>query len=185
MFLNYAAYFGAAVALESIVDFLLAQQMADGGFNCQSNRSGAVHSSLHTTISVLEGIHEYRQNGYTYRVDELEAAAQPARAFILQHRLFRSDRTGEIIKPQFLVLSFPSRWYYDILRALDYFRVAGVAYDPRMQDALDVLQKKRRKDGTWPLQANHPGQIHFAMEKPGQPSRWNTLRAMRVSRHFA
>jgi len=181
MFLNYATYFGAdAAALESIVDFLMTMQMPDGGFNCQSNRQGAVHSSLHTTLSVLEGIHQYRANGYTYRLAQLQTIARQASEFILQHRLFRSDHTGAIIKPQFLVLAFPSRWYYDILRALEYFAEADTGYDPRMQDALDVLFKKRRPDGTWPLQSPHPGEVHFVMEKAGQSSRWNTLRALRI-----
>ena len=181
MFLNYAAYFGTdAAALESIIDFLINTQMADGGFNCQSNRQGAVHSSLHTTLSVLEGIHEYAANGYTYRLPELQTIAHQAREFILLHRLFRSDHTGEIIKPKFLVLAFPSRWFYDILRALDYFAAANTPYDPRMQDALDVLCQKRRPDGLWSLQSAHSGQVHFVMEKGGQPSRWNTLRALRV-----
>ena len=185
MFLNYAAYFGAeATALESVVDFLMAMRMPDGGYNCQSNRQGAVHSSLHTTLSVLEGIHEYGVNGYIYRADELEASAVRGREFILQHHLFRSDHTGAIIKAQFLVLSYPSRWYYDILRALDYFRAVGMAYDPRMQDALDVLWKKLRPDGTWSLPYPHPGEIHFVMERAGKPSRWNTLRALRVLRHW-
>lgn len=185
MFLNYAAYFKLpAESLHSIVDFLIEVQMADGGFNCQSNRQGAVHSSLHSTISVLEGIGEYLANGYAYRTAELDAIARQAQEFILLHRLFRSDRTGEIIHPRFLRLSYPSRWFYDILRALDYFRSVGVAYDSRMQDALNVLQQKRGKDGTWPLQAKHSGQTHFDMETPGKPSRWNTLRALRVLRHF-
>lgn len=184
MALNYACYFGAAPELlASVVDYILAQQMADGGFNCERDRFGARHSSLHSTISVLEGIHEFLANGYTYRAAELEAVARQAREFVLQHRLFRSDRTGEIINPRFLVLSYPSRWFYDILRGLDYFRSVGADYDPRMQDALDVLLHKRRKDGAWPLQAKHPGQVHFDMETPGQPSRWNTLRALRVLRH--
>jgi hypothetical protein len=82
------------------------------------------------------------------------------------------------------MLSYPSRWRYDILRALEYFRMAEVDYDPRFKAAIDVLRVKRRKDGTWPLQAKHPGATHFDMEKPGKPSRWNTLRAMRVLNHF-
>ena len=102
----------------------------------------------------------------------------------MQHRLFRSDRTGEIIDRKMLMLSYPSRWRYDILRALDYFHCAGIDYDPRTQDALDILKKKQRKDYKWPVQAKHPGQTHFDMEKTGGPSRWNTLRAMRVLRHF-
>ena len=154
--------------------------MGDGGFNCQANREGAVHSSLHSTISVLEGIHEYDVNGYTYRLEELRKMAAKSREFILQHRFFRSDRTGEIINRRFLMLSYPSRWFYDILRALAYFQAAGVPYDLRIQDALDVLMGKRRKDGAWPVQAKHAGQTHFDMEKTGGASRWNTLRALRV-----
>jgi hypothetical protein len=185
MFLNYACYFQLPDdALVSIIDFLILEHMQDGGFNCRSNRSGAVHSSLHTTISVLEGILEYKDNGYTYRLPELEKMEAQAREFILQHRLYRSDRTGEIINKRMLMLSYPSRWYYDILRALDYFQSAGVQYDPRMGDALEVLRTKRRKDMKWPLQSRHPGQTHFEMEKTGAPSRWNTLRALRVLKRF-
>ena len=185
MFLNYACYFKVEIeALHSIVDFIISHQMGDGGFNCQSNQQGAVHSSLHSTISILEGILEYSWNGYTYRLGELTQIAAEAREFILQHQLFRSDRTGEIIDKRFLMLSYPSRWRYDILRALDYFHFASVQYDPRMQEALDILRNKRRKDGTWPLQARHPGQTHFEMEKPGQSSRWNTLRALRVLKYY-
>ena len=185
MFLNYACYFGTpAEPLQSIVDFLIEAQMSDGGFNCESNQRAAVHSSLHSTISTLEGISEYLANGYAYRAAELDAIACQAQEFILLHRLFRSDRTGEIIHPRFLLLSYPSRWFYDILRALDYFRSVGAAHDPRMQDALNVLRQKRRQDGIWPLQAKHPGQTHFDMETPGKPSRWNTLRALRLLRHF-
>jgi len=185
MFLNYASYFGTREDdLKSIVDFLLTEHMKDGGFNCNSNGIGAIHSSVHSTISVLEGILEYAGNGNTYRLDELQESADKARTFLLQHRLFRSDRSGKIIDRRMLMLSYPSRWRYDLLRALDYFHFAGVNYDPRMQDALDILNKKRRKDNKWPVQARHPGQTHFEMEKTGGPSRWNTLRAMRVLQHF-
>jgi hypothetical protein len=186
MFLNYASYFGTEeTPLESIVDFLLTEHMRDGGFNCNSNRiGGAVHSSLHSTISVLEGILEYVKNGHTYRLNELQEAAAQAEAFLLQHRLFRSDRTGDTIDKRMLMLSYPSRYRYDILRALDYFQSAGITYDPRMQDALDVLKHKQRKDGRWPVQARHAGKTHFDMEQTGAPSRWNTLRVMRVLQHF-
>ena len=185
MFLNYAAYFLIKEDdLKSIVDFLLAEHMQDGGFNCNSNTIGARHSSVHSTISVIEGILEYGKNGYGYRLAELQDAAEKSREFLLRHRLFRSDRTGNIIDKKMLMLSYPSRWKYDILRALDYFQFAGINYDPRIQDALDILQKKRRKDDTWPLQAKHPGQTHFDMEKTGGSSRWNTLRALRVLKHF-
>ena len=186
MFLNYACYFGAdEEELQSIIDFILTQHMADGGFNCQFNQGGAVHSSLHSTISLLEGIHEYAANGYTYRLEELQETAAQSREFILQHHLYRSDHSGEIINKRFLMLSYPSRWFYDILRALVYFQAADTPYDPRMEDALAVLRKKQRKDGTWPVQAKHVGQVHLDMEKTGGPSRWNTLRALRVLQHFS
>lgn len=185
MFLNYASYFGADEdKLRSIVDFLITEHMPDGGFNCNSNTVGAVHSSLHSTISVLEGIREYARNGYTYRLEELLEAELAAKEFLLEHRLFLSSRTGEIIDKKMLMLSWPSRWRYDILRALDYFRYADAGYDSRMEDAVQVLFKKRLADNRWPLQAKHSGKTHFDMEKPGQPSRWNTLRARRVLRHF-
>ena len=186
MFLNYACYFKADEAeLHSVIDFVIAQHMQDGGFNCRANRQGAVHSSMHSTISVLEGILEYKTNGYKYRLRELEQIAAQAREFLLVHQLFRSHRTGETIDKRMTMLSFPSRWYFDILRALEYFRAAGISYDPRLQPALDILRSKQRKDRTWPLQAKHPGETHFDMEKPGGPSRWNSLRALRVLNHFA
>jgi hypothetical protein len=158
--------------------------MKDGGFNCHSNRKGAVHSSLHTTLSVAEGILEYSKSGYKYRTSELQKAEQGSREFILQHRFYKSDRTGKIIDKKMLMLSYPSRWRYDILRALDYFQFAGVDYDNRMDNAIEVLLIKRRKYGNWPLQTKHPGQTHFDMEKSGEPSRWNTLRALRVLKHY-
>ena len=98
---------------------------------------------MHTTISVVEGILEYAKNGYRYRLKELQEAEDKSRTFLLQHRLFRSDRTGNIIDKKMLMLSYPSRWRYDILRAMDYLRLAGVEYDARMDDAIDVLLKKR------------------------------------------
>jgi len=185
MFLNYAAYFKMPEnKLRSIIDFILLQLMQDGGFNCHFNRSGARHSSLHSTLSVLEGLFEYRKNGYAYRLEEITKAEESAQEFILVHKLFLSDRTGEIIKPAFLKLCYPPRWYYDILRALDYFQLTKSRYDKRIQPALDILNKKRMKNNLWPLQAHHPGQIHFEMEKAGKASRWNTLRALRVLKHF-
>ncbi|MCF8248159.1 MAG: hypothetical protein K9J37_23330 [Saprospiraceae bacterium] len=181
MFLNYASYFKSnADDLRSVVDFLLSQYMPDGGFNCESNRRACVHSSLHSTLSVLEGILEYQENGYIYRLAELQLMAETSREFILMHRLFKSDKTGAIIDKRMTMLSFPSRWRYDILRALDYFQKAAIAYDPRMDDALEILRKKRKAEGKWPLQCRHPGQVHFEMEAIGKPSRWNTLRALRV-----
>jgi hypothetical protein len=185
MLLNYACYFNVKEThLKTVVDFLLGQQMKDGGFNCQSNRKGAVHSSLHSTLSVAEGICEYEKNGYGYRLDELKKAAKESQEFILMHRLFRSDKTGEIINPAFLRMCFPGRWHYDILKALDYFQSARVKYDVRMAEAIKVILSKRMDEGFWKLASPYPGETHFEMEKAGKPSRWNTLRALRVLKHY-
>ncbi|MDG1730363.1 MAG: hypothetical protein P8K68_08655 [Algibacter sp.] len=185
MFLNYASYFKTNESdLKSVIDCILAQTMPDGGFNCRSNRFPTIHSSLHTTLSVLEGITEYELNTYKYRLKELVKAKKSALEFILKHQLFRSDRTGEIIKQDFLKFSYPRRWRYDILSALDYFQHSKTDWDERMRPAIETLLKKRNKEGTWNLRAKYPGQTHFDMEKAGQPSRWNTLRALRVLKHF-
>jgi hypothetical protein len=159
--------------------------MPDGGFNCKRNREGARHSSMHSTISLLEGMLEYGRRGYDYRLGELEQTASEAREFLLMHELYKSDHTGEIINKNFLRLSFPGRWYYDILRALDYFQDAGVGWDERLSPAIGVILNKRKPDGRWPLQAKIPGKVHFEMEKAGKPSRWNTLRALRVLKRYS
>jgi len=185
MFLNYACYFEVKEKeLHSVIDFLLTQKMDDGDFNCHSNRKGAVHSSLHTTLSVLEGIHEYQQLGYSYRLAELKHLKKTSIEFILMHKLFRSDHTGNVINSNFLKLYYPGRWYYDILKALDYMQAAGVPYDPRMGEALEWLYAKRTDQGLWKLASKHPGQTHFEMEQAGKASRWNTLRALRVLRKY-
>ncbi len=173
-----------SIQYQTTRDFLTGQQMNDGGFNCHSNRKGAVHSSLHTTLSVLEGILEYSRNGYNYRTDELQKIAEESLEFILQHRLYKSDKTGKIIDEKFTRFSYPCRWRYDVMKALDYFQDARISYDPRMDDALDLLVRKRTPEKKWLLQAKHSGQTHVDMEIPGNPSRWNTLRAMRILKHF-
>jgi hypothetical protein len=185
MFLYYACFFGVGQdRLKGIIDFIISQQLPDGGFNCQFNQSGAEHSSLHSTLSIMEGLWQFEVAGNTYRLAELNRMRDQSLEFILVHRLFRSHRTGEVISSRMTRLPFPPRWFFDILRALDHFRTAEISYDPRMEDALQLLEKKRRKDGHWPLHAHYSGQIHFDMEKPGGASRWNTLRALRVMKHF-
>ncbi len=185
MFLNYASYFRTEEKrLRPIVDCLLAEIMPDGGFNCRTRTTGAIHSSLHTSLSVLEGLLEFLKSGYTYRIADIRNARKNAEEFILLHQLFISDHTRDIINANFLKMPYPSRWKYDILRALDYFQHAGGDWDDRMKPAINVILKKRNKDGTWNMQAAYPGQVHFTMEKAGISSRWNTLRAMRVLKHF-
>jgi hypothetical protein len=185
MMLNCASYFEADEEnLKSIIDFILGQVLPDGGFNCRYNRSGAVHSSLHSTLSVAEGIYEYEKNGYLYRLDEVKKVRKSAEEFILMHRFFLSDRTGEIINKSFLRFPYPPRWKYDILKALDYFQYSGASWDERMKPGIDILLKKKTKDGVWNQYAEYSGLTHFTMEKAGKPGRWNTLRAMRVLKHF-
>lgn len=185
MFLNYASYFRVPEAqLKSVVDFLIAQQMPDGGFNCHSNRKGAVHSSLHTTLSVLEGILEYSRNGFSYQMEKMNQMAKESTEFILQHHLYKSDKTARVIDEKMTRFSYPCRWRYDVLRALDYFQDARLSYDCRMDDAVELLLRKRTGERKWLLQAKHSGQAHVDMEIVGKPSRWNTLRAMRVLKHF-
>ena len=185
MFLNYASYFETAEKkMHSIVDCILNEIMPDGGFNCRTTRSGAKHSSLHTTISVLEGFTAFQNAGHTYRKDEILSAKKSSIEFILIHQLYLSDRTGQIINKDFLKLTYPCRWKYDILRAMDFFQYTGIEWDTRIEAALDILKSKQNNEGTWNMQAAHNGQVHFNMEKAGMPSRWNTLRALRVMKHF-
>lgn len=185
MFLNYASYFKTPEKkLHSIIDSILNEIMPDGGFNCRTTRSGAIHSSLHSTVSVLEGFTEFQKAGYTYKKEEISEAIKTGIEFILIHRLFLSDRTGQIIDKNFLKLTYPCRWRYDILRAMDYFQFAGIKWDNRMTEALTYLNKKQNDDGSWNVQAAHAGQVHLTMEKAGKPSKWNTLRMLRIKKHF-
>lgn len=184
MTLNYAAYFGAPEAqLTSIVDCLLATELPDGGFNCRHGPD-VRHASVHTTLSVIEGITSYARAGHGYRLDELRAARDAAVEFLLRHRLFRSERSGAVIRPEFLRLHQPTRWYYDILRCLDGLADAQVPYDDRMEDAIDVLQRRRSPDGRWPVNRGYPGETHLPPPRPGTADRWVTLRALRVLQYY-
>lgn len=167
---------------ERLVDYLLAEQMKDGGWNCQRDR-GAAHGSFHTTISVLEGLQEYA-DARGPRAAETGAAAARGREFFLAHRLYRSHRTGKVVNAAFTRFSFPPRWHHDVLRTLDHFRASSAPYDERLEDPIALVERKRRKDGRWALQQRHPGRTFFELERVGAPSRWNTLRAFRVLRSW-
>jgi len=179
MVLSILSYFGYDdERLDIAARHLLEQQMPDGGWNCRRPQ-GATHSSVHTTISALEGLRHYEvHRGHELRA--VRAAQHRGREFLLVHRLFRSHRTGEIIKPVFLRFTFPPRWHYDILRALDYFQAVNAPRDPRAAEAVDIVRRSRRPDGRWTLQNRYPGKTYFEMERVGAASRWNTLRALRV-----
>lgn len=163
--------------VEGVVARLLGEQLEDGGWNCEAE-NGSVRSSFATTINVLEGLlaHERATGGTAESI----AARRRGEEYLLERKLFRRKTTGEVVKPTWLQFSFPIRWHYDVLRALDYFREAG-APDPRLSEAIDLLRSKQHRDGTWPLENTYPGKVHFALEDgDGRPSRWNTLRALRV-----
>jgi hypothetical protein len=179
MIFSAASYFGLEDArLEGILEHLLAQQMEDGGWNCR-RWLGDTHGSFHTTISVLEGLLDFSRTGRPG--GERAACAQArGREFLLRHRLFRSHRTGAVAKTEFTRFTFPPRWHYDALRALDYFRDSGAARDERLSDAIALLAARRAPDGRWVLPKGWPGRVHFVLEEAGMPSRWNTLRALRV-----
>jgi hypothetical protein len=168
-------YFGHDVS--PIVDRLLGEQLEDGGWNCEVE-NGSVRSSFATTINVLEGLlaHERATGGSTESI----AARRRGEEYLLERKLFRRKSTGAVVDPAWLQFSFPMRWHYDVLRALEYFRAADVV-DPRLDEAIAVVRSKRQPDGTWLLENTHPGKVHFALEDgDGRPSRWNTLRALRV-----
>ena len=161
-----------------LVEHLLGQQMADGGWNCERPR-GATHGSFHTTISVLEGLQEYALF-YGDRATAIEDAAARGREFLLIHRLYRSHRTGEIANPAITRITFPPRWRYDFLRGLEYFRWVDAPRDERMSDAIELLRSKQAPDGRWKQGQNWPGRVFFTMETGGQHGRWNTLVGLRV-----
>ncbi len=164
--------------VEGIVGRLLEEQLEDGGWNCDAEW-GSVRSSFATTINVLEGLlaHERATGGSAESV----AARRRGEEYLLERKLFRRKSSGEIVNPAWLQFSFPTYWHYDVLRALDYFRAVGEKPDARMEEAMAMLRSKRMPDGTWWLENTHPGKVHFALEEgDNRPSRWNTLRALRV-----
>ncbi|MGZ8755326.1 MAG: prenyltransferase/squalene oxidase repeat-containing protein [Acidimicrobiia bacterium] len=184
MTLALASYFGGLDSRrESMAAWLLGQQLEDGGWNCET-RHGSIRSSFNTTILVLEGLLEYERIHPAGLVRRIQNARRGGHDYLLDRKLMRSLTTGEIIRSDWTRFSFPPRWFYDVLRGLDYLRDAGVPPDDRADEAIELVLSKRTKDGRWKLQNHHPGREHFEMEQTGQPSRWNTLRARRVLRWY-
>jgi hypothetical protein len=171
------AYFGRPNS--SLARRLVGEQLEDGGWNCEAPQS--TRSSFHTTICVLEGLLEYeRAVGSS---PEIAAARLRAEEYLLERGLFRRRSTGEVANPAFLELAFPPRYHYDVLRALDYFRAADVQPDARIRDAVQFIESRRQADGRWLLDQAYDEALPFAWgETVGEPSRWNTLRALRVLR---
>ena len=183
------AYFGQDV--RGIVDRLLAEQLPDGGWNCEA-LNGSTRSSFNTTICVLETLLERELS--IGSSPEVTTARLRGQEYLLERRLFRRRSTGAVIEydrkdgpgsgrghPAWTRFAFPTWWRYDVLRGLDYLRRAGVAPDERVAEAIDLVVSKRDDDGRWPLEVRYPGEMPVEMDDgEGRPSRWNTLRALRV-----
>jgi hypothetical protein len=176
------AYFGQDV--QGIIDRLLGEQLADDGWNCEAP-NGSTRSSFNTTICALEALLEHERA--VGKTPDVTAARLRGQEYLLERRLFRRLSTGEVIEQDrkggaaWTRFAFPTWWHYDVLRGLDYLRQAGVAPDNRVVEAIDLVMSKRDGDGRWPLETQYRGKMPVEMDDgKGQPSRWNTLRALRV-----
>jgi hypothetical protein len=175
------AYFGERS--DRLVHRLLDEQLADGGWNCEAGR-GSVRSSFHTTICVLEGLLAFEQ---AFGVSPaITAARTRAHEYLLERRLLRRLSTGEVIDPTWAQLAFPPLWHYDVLRALDYFRSAGVPPDQRLDEAIAIVVQQSDGNGLWPLNVRHRNTLYEDLAGPvGEPNRWITMRALRVLDRYA
>ncbi|HEX9642974.1 MAG TPA: squalene cyclase [Acidimicrobiia bacterium] len=176
------AYFG--VDMGTVVARLVGERLEDGGWNCEAS-NGSVRSSFATTINVLEGLLEHER--ITGGTSESQAARRSGEEYLLERALFRRRSNGEPADERFLYFLHPNRWHYDVLRALDYFRAAGIHTgaepDPRLAEAVEHVRSRRRHDATWDLDWNPAGRVWFDVDDgQGEPSRWVTLRALRVLR---
>jgi hypothetical protein len=177
--LALGAYFGNPA--EKLAQRLIGEQLDDGGWNCEAPKS--VRSSFHTTICVLEGLLEYQRA--VGSAPEIAAARSRGEEYLLERGLFRRRSSGEVVNAAFLNFAFPPRYHYDVLRALDYLRDAGVRPDARIDDAVQVVASRRQADGRWLLDRAHDEALAFKFgESVGEPSRWNTLRSLRVLRWY-
>lgn len=173
-------YFG--VDMTALVERLVGERLADGGWNCEAE-NGSVRSSFDTTINVLEGLLEYeRATGGTSQSIE---ARRSGEEYLLERHLYRRRSTGEPADPKYLVLMNPTRWHHTVLRGLDYFRsvaaITGSDSDQRLAGAIEHIRSRRNDDGTWPLDWSPTGRVWFEVDDgENEPSRWLTLKAMRV-----
>jgi hypothetical protein len=166
---------------DALANQLLGEQLEDGGWNCEAPKSR--RSSFHTTICVLDGLLAYERAGR--KSAAVTKARNRAENYLLERRMFRSLRTGEIINKRWLRFSHPTFWHYDVLRGLDYLRNANIKPDSRVREAIEIVMQRRHQNGRWPLNLLHPEQIPLEMETSvGSASRWNTLRALRVMRWY-
>jgi hypothetical protein len=177
--LAIGAYFGRPA--KNLARRLCSEQLDDGGWNCEAPKSS--RSSFHSTICVLEGLLEYQRA--VGSSPEVASASRRGEAYLLERALFRRRSSGEVANAEFLELAFPPRYHYDILRALDYFRDAAIPPDARMWDAVQLIESKRHPGNRWILDRAYDEALALTIgESVGAPSRWNTLRALRVLRWY-
>jgi hypothetical protein len=166
---------------DALAKQLLGEQLDDGGWNCEAPKSR--RSSFHTTICVLEGLLDYERAGR--KSAAVTKARRRAENYLLERRMFRSLRTGQVIDKRWLRFAYPTFWHYDVLRGLDYLRNAGIKPDACVSEAIEVVIKRGHQNGRWPLNLRHPEFIPVELEtEVGSASRWNTLRALRVLRWY-
>ncbi len=177
MVLSLMSYFDVPDSrVDSIAEMLQAGSMVDGGWNCE-DLHGASHSSFHTTISVLEGLLEWKRRTGS---SDADPAIARGHEFMLRHQMYLSHRTGEVINQAWMTFHFPPRWHYDVLRGLDHLQDARASRDQRAAGAIGLVRSKRRKDGRWGKGNQYSGGMFFTLEPGRAPGRWNTLRALRV-----
>ena len=175
------SYFGED--MQGVVDRLLGEQMSDGGWNCEQER-GSTRGSFHTTICVLEGLLEHERA--TGGSPAVKAAREQGQEFLLERHMLRRLSTGEVIDPAWTRFSFPTGYHYDVLRGLEYLRRTGITPEARMAEAIDIVVSKRGAEGRWLLENVHSDQLDAEPGvTEGQPSRWNTLRALRVLKWYS
>ena len=177
MIVSLMSYFDVPDSrVDSVADMLLAGSLTDGGWNCEDSH-GATHSSFHTTISVLEGLLEWKRRTGS---SDADTAIARGHEFMLRHQMHLSHRTGDVINPTWSTFHFPPRWHYDVLRGLDHLQDASAATDRRAANAIELVCSKRHRDGRWTKGSQYSGKVFFVLEPGRTPGRWNTLRALRV-----
>jgi len=179
MVLSILAYFGYPDhRLHAIAGYLCDQQLSDGGWEPVPGDQH-LRYKFDATLLILDGLHEYEQQ-FPGRSERVAAAQRRGREFLLHHRLYHLPQSEQIIDKKMLLFSFPPRWHFDVLASLDYFQACRMERDERLSAAIELLVAKRNQNGSWDLQNRHAGKTFFEMEEVGKPSRWNTLRALRV-----
>jgi hypothetical protein len=179
MVLSLLAYFDFPdERIHAIAAYLRARQLPDSRWEPVVDNQ-QLNYTFAGTLLVLDGLHEYEKR-FPHQAAQVAEAQKRGREFLLEHHLYKDKQTGQLIDKKMLLFSFPPRWHYDVLTALDHFRECRAERDDRLQDAIDLLKTKQNPDETWNLQHKHPGKTFFEMEAVGKSSRWNTLRALRV-----